>query len=128
MFNIVSGKIQQGVLYLVYGMQSVTYNGTTYTTGQYFRGVIGVTTYTFSGSGTQSVYETFEAMGFAIEYVEDFSDLPVFADATKLSAFAIEYTQSSIDIAYNDVTILNGFTIELLDYPFYSFAITETRL
>lgn len=128
MFNIVSGKIQQGVLYLVYGAQSVTYNGTTYTTGQYFRGVLGITTYTFSGSGTQLVYETFEARGCVIEYIEDFSDLPVFVDATKLSGFAIEYTQGANDIAFNDETVLNGFTMELLDYPFYSFAITEIRL
>ena len=128
MFNIVSGKIQQEVLYLVYGTQSVTYNGMTYTTGQYFRGVLGITTYAFSGSGTLLVYETFEARGCVIEYIEDFSDLPVFVDATKLSGFSIEYTQGANDIAFNDETVLNGFTMELLDYPLYSFAITEIRL
>lgn len=128
MFNIVSGKIQQGVLYLVYGAQSVTYNGTTYTTGQYFRGVLGISTFTFSGSGTQLVYETFEIRGSNIEYVEDSTDKPVFADTTKLIGFAIEYMQGANDITFNDITVLNGFAIELLDYPFYSFAITESRL
>jgi len=128
MFNIVSGKIQQGILYLVYGAQSVIYNGTTYTTGQYFRGVIGVTTFTFSGSGTQLVYEAFELMGCSIDYVEDATDKPLFADVTKLSGFAIEYMQGANDITFNDVTVLNGFALELLDYPFYSFAITEQRL
>lgn len=128
MFNIDSGKIQQGILYLVYGTQSVTYNGTTYTTGQYFRGILGVTTYMFLGSGTQLVYETLEARGCAIEYIEDFSDLPVFSDATTFNGFAIEYMQGANDIDFNDVTALKGFAMELLDYPFYSFAITETRL
>ena len=128
MINIISGKIQPGVLYFVYGAQSVTYNGTTYTTGQYFRGVIGVSTFTFSGSGTQLIYEVLELSGCAIEYVEDATDKPVFADATSLIEFAIEYMQGANDINFNDVTVLNGYAIELLDYPFYSFAIIEIRL
>lgn len=128
MFNIVSGNIKAGVLYLVYGAQSVTYNGTTYTTGQSFRGVLAVTTYTFSGSGTQLVYELVEERGASISYEENALDNPVFSDTTKFSGFAIEYQQNANDIVFNDVTALKGFAMELLDYPFYCFAITETRI
>ena len=57
MLNITSGNIKAGVLYLVYGTQSVIYNGSIYSNGQVFRGISSITTFTFSGSGTQLVYE-----------------------------------------------------------------------
>jgi len=125
MFNITSGNIVAGVLYTVYGAQSVVYNGTTYTTGQRFRGVLGVTTFTFSGTGTQLVYEVLEFTGFAIELTEASLDLPVFTDATLLNGFALEFAQNANDISFNDTTQIAGFSLELIDYPFYSFEIAE---
>lgn len=128
MYNIASGYIQAGILYIVYGAQCVTYNGTIYTIGQTFRGVALVTAFTFSGTGTQLVYEVLELDGAGIEFVENALDAPVFPDTTMLNGFAIEYLQNANDIVFTDVTVLNGFAMELLDYPFYSFAITETRI
>lgn len=128
MLNISSGQILNGILYLVYGTQSVTYNGTIYTTGQIFKGIISVTTFTFSGSGTQIVYEVSEFAGAGIVYDENMLDSSFFSDKTKLDGFAIEYQQNANDILFNETTILKGFSIELIDFPFYSFAITETRL
>jgi len=128
MYNISSGNIQVGILYLVYGTQSVTYNGTTYTTGQSFRGVATVSTFTFSGTGTQFVSEILELQGSAIIFDENALDKPIFLSTTNLNGFAIEYQQNANDIIFNDITTIKGFAMELLDYPFYSFAITETRL
>ena len=128
MYNIASGYIEQGILYTVFGAQSVTYNGTTYITGQAFRGVVSVTTYSLSGTGTQLVYENLELDGAYIEYTENELDAPIFPATTMLNGFVIEYMQNANDIIFKDVTVLNGFAMELLDYPFYSFAIVETRL
>jgi len=128
MYNIASGYIEQGVLYIVYGTQNVTYNGITYTNGQTFRGIAGVAAFTFSSIGTQLVYEVLELDGADIEYAENALDAPIFPDATMLNGFAIEYMQNANDIVFIDVTVLNGFAMELLDYPFYSFAIIETRI
>ena len=115
-------------MYQVYGVQSVTYNGITYSTGQTFRGIISVTTFTFSGTGTQLVYEVLELAASAIIFDENSLDDPVFTDTTQLSGFAIEFQQNANDIVFDDITTLKGFAIELLDYPFYSLAITEQRL
>ena len=128
MFNITSGNIQENVLYLVYGTQSVLYNGTTYAVGQTFRGISSITTFTFSGLGTQLVYEVTELKGANITFDENTLDNPVSSDITKLSGFAIEYQQNTNDITFNDITTLKGFAMELLDFPFYSFLINETRL
>lgn len=126
MYNIVSGAIERGVLYIVYGAQSAIYNGTTYTTGQTFRGIASVSAYTFSGSGTQFVYEVLELAGTSIEFVENLIDkAAVYPDTTVLNGFAIEFKQNAKDIVFDDVTVLNGFAIELIDYPFYSFEIIE---
>jgi hypothetical protein len=128
MFNITSGNIQSDRLYLVYGSQNVTYNDITYSSGQQFRGVADLTTYSFSGSGTQLVYEVLEEQGVAIVYEENLLDNPIFPDTTLLIGFAIEFQQNANDIGFNDVTLLNSFAIELIDFPFYSFAVTEIRL
>jgi hypothetical protein len=69
-----------------------------------------------------------ELRGALIIYDENFSDLPDFADVTLLSGFTIEYQQNANDLIFNDITTLKGFAIELLDFPFYSFMINETRL
>jgi len=128
MFNITSGNILRNVLYLVYGTQNVIYNGATYITGQTFRGIPSITTFTFSGSGTQLLYEVTELRGANIIFDENALDSSLFSDITKHSGFAIEYQQNTNDIAFNDITTLKGFAIELLDFPFYSFFINETNL
>jgi len=128
MYNITNGYLEADILYIVYGAQSLTYNGTTYNTGQTFKGVAGIPDFTFLGTGTQLVYEVLELDGAAIEYTENALDAPISSDTTMLYGFAIEYMQNANDIVFNDVTVLNGFAMELLDYPFYSFTITERRL
>lgn len=128
MYNISSGYILENVLYIVYGSQSVTYNAVTYTTGQTFRGIRSITAFTFSGTGTQLVYELSELRGSTIAFDENAIDSSLFSDTTKISGTAIEYQQNANDIVFTDITVLKGFTMELLDYPFYSFLITETRL
>jgi hypothetical protein len=125
MFNITSGNILVGVLYVVYGAQSVVYNGSTYTTGQKFRGVAGVSTFTFSGTGTQLVYEVEEFSGGSVELSENGLELPVFTDSALFNGFGIEYAQNASDISFTDVTQITGFAMELIDYPFYSFEIAE---
>jgi len=128
MFNITTGNILAGVLYLVYGTQSVIYNGNTYNHGQTFRGISSINTFTFSGTGTQLVYEISEFSASALILDENALDIPVFNDTTQASNFSIEFQQNNNDISFDDITALNGFSIELLDYPFYSFTVSETRL
>jgi len=128
MYNITNGNILRDISYVVYGTQSVTYNGVTYTSGQIFRGVSNITTFTFSGSGTQLIYEILELRGGTLEFTENELDNPTFLSTTILSGFTIECFQNGGDISFNDVTVLDGFSLELLDYPFYSFSITEKRL
>lgn len=129
-FNIVSGSIEPKVLYLVVGVQSVTYNGTTYTTGQTFLGISGVTTYTLSGGiSTAEVDEVTKYLGFSLEIRPNSIDLPtIFPEITVLSGFAIEFNLNKSEQITQEVTQISGFTIELVDYPFYGFEIIETRL
>lgn len=126
--NISSGEIQANVLYKVVGAQSVIYNTITYTTGQVFRGVAGVTIFSYLGSGTQAVNEVPELQAGAISFAVNGLDQPVFSEVTKISGMALEFELTSAEKVFNEVTTIKGFAVELIDYPFYSFMITETRL
>jgi len=53
--HIVSGGIRPNVLYENIGTATITYNAIPYTTGQFFFGIQGVSTYS-AGAGTQIVY------------------------------------------------------------------------
>lgn len=63
--NISSGNIEEKASYLVSGSGSVTYNSITYSVGQTFKGVNGITTY--STTGSPNVYQDFEAVGLEQE-------------------------------------------------------------
>jgi hypothetical protein len=128
MFNINSGEIESGVLYVVYGGQNVTYNGIVYETGQQFRGINGVANFDFSGSGTQLVYEVAELRGAALLFDQNALDEPVFAEQAIFNGGAIEFDQTENDKIVNETTIAQGFAIELKVDPGYSFMINETRL
>lgn len=127
-YNVVSGDIVNGALYYVAGSQSVIYNSSTYTTGQQFRGVPGVRTFTYSGSGTQIVYEVSELRGAAIEFSEVSQDQPIYPETTIFKGFAVEFELNDDEKKVQETTRLTGFGVEFIDYPFYSFEITETRL
>lgn len=127
-YIVVSGEIQGGLLYYVAGGQSVIYNSTTYNTGQYFRGAAGVKTFTYSGTGTMELNEVAELRGSATEYVEVSNDQPVYLETTVLKSFGIEYELNEAEKIVNEVTVIRGFALELIDYPFFSFEITENRL
>ncbi|MDB4918774.1 hypothetical protein [Mucilaginibacter sp.] len=127
-YQVVSGEVQSGVLYMIVGDQSVTYNAITYTTGQRFRGVAGVRFFTYSGTGAQEVNEILELVGGGIELVENLIDQPAYADITQLNGMGIEFSLNDAEKIVNEVTKITGFALELIDYPFYSWPITETRL
>src|SRR5687767_40764 len=101
-YAVVTGGITPGVLYKVIGAQSVVYNGGTYATGSTFRGVAGVSAFTYSGSGTQEVNEVWELKGGGIEYIQNGADIIdnyyTFDQQTVLKGFAVEYVQSGADI------------------------------
>jgi hypothetical protein len=128
--NISSGQIEPGVLYQVFGSGDVTYNGFTRAPGlvnNTFRGVFGVTVFTTTGAVT--IAEVTEFKGASIAYVEDYIDRPIFADgSTIMKGCGIEYILTEQEKTVAELTVLKGFAIELTDYPFYCFAITETRL
>lgn len=127
-YQVVSGEISTGVLYSVAGAQSVTYNSVTYATGQQFRGVTNVKTFTYPGSGTQELNEVFEFAGSGVVFIQDGNDNPLFSDVTLLKGMAIEFALNDAEKIVNEVTKIQGFALELIDYPFYSFAVVEIRL
>lgn len=117
-YNITSGNIVQTVLYRVTGEQSVTYNTVTYNTGQEFRGVSGVTTYTFSGSGTQEVLEVPEIRSVSIqtEYVEFAFGAPVVSDRVEVKSISIQMEQNKPD--FPDQTQIKSISISIEDVKF----------
>lgn len=125
MYNVSTNQIIAGVLYRVIGEASVTYNEATYATGFTFRGIAGVNTFNYLGDGTQALVEVLELKGVAIELKENDADSPVFTDKTVLNGFSIELSLNEEEKIVNDVTQINGFSIEFIDFPFYSFEITE---
>ncbi|HWZ35390.1 MAG TPA: hypothetical protein VNW51_04485 [Mucilaginibacter sp.] len=127
-YSIITGEINYNVLYVVGGTQSVVYNSITYTTGQQFRGVPNVRTFTYSGTGTQAVYEILELWEGSLEYVGSGVDQPSYPDVITISGFAVEYSLNDAEKIVQETTKIQGFAIELIDYPFYSFEIFETRL
>lgn len=127
-YNVVSGEIQPNYLYRVVGGQSVVYNGITYNTNSTFIGVSGISSFTFTGSGTQIVNQLTELRGAGIELVNDSNDLPIFPETTVLRGFGVEFVQQGKDIVFNDTTTIMGFSIEFVDYPIYAFQIITRRL
>ena len=127
-YQILSGNIQSDVIYQVVGMQSVTYNSIAYATGQRFRGIIGIKTFTYSGTGTQDVNEVLELVGGGIEFSENSIDQPSFPEVTLLNGMSIEFTLNNAEKIVKDITVIQGFALELIDYPSYSFEIIENKL
>jgi hypothetical protein len=126
-YNIDSGKIQARVLYQVYGSSgTLTYAGTVYTPGETFRGIAG--TGTFSQTGDTVLQEVTELSGTGAAYVQDSADLPAFTEKAELRGAAIAFELSQEEQVVNETTRIQGFALELIDYPFFSFEITETRL
>jgi len=126
-YTIDSGNIQAGVLYRVFGSPAtVTYNGTTYNSGDAFRGAAGVTTFTTTGSAT--VQEVLELAGSGAAYVPNGLDQPVYTDILQLQGMSVTFELAPEEMVVNETTRLQGFALELIDYPFYSFEITEIRL
>lgn len=129
-FNITSGNVENSVLYLVAGDQSVIYQGVTFSTGQNFRGSTGASASGFSltGAGSALVYEVSELKGGAVEFETNFVDSPYFTDVTVLNGFAVEFELNNNEKLVEETTAIKGFGIELLNFPFYSFEVIEHRL
>lgn len=126
-YTIDSGKIQPGVLYLVLGSSAtVNYNAITYSPGATFRGVNGINSFTVTNGAT--VTEVTEVAGSNAEYALNMLDAPVFAESTLLTGMAVEYELTPAEKIVSGITQLQGFGIEFIDNPIYSFEITETRL
>lgn len=126
-YIITSGQIQDGVLYLVNGQQSVVYNGNTYAPGAQFRGVQGVSTFTYSGSGTQSVTESVELKCFSIGLVQNALDYTYPAVQTVLNAFSVQVVQNKSDLKATDTTTINSFAVEMKDWPGFASAIINKK-
>lgn len=126
MYNVPSGEIQNGILYLVAGEQSVNYNGDLYNTGERFRGV-EETTFDYSGTGSQLLYEITELRGFAIEFLQSPGEAQFENETTQLNGFAIEFELNEAEKIVQELTEIKGFAIELIDFPIFAFQIIERR-
>jgi hypothetical protein len=127
-YSVINGQIKPGILYVVAGSQSVTYNSITYATGQQFRGISGLMNFAYSGTGTQLVNEVQEFTGGGIEFGETAVGNPSFPETTLLLGMAVEFELTDAEKIVTETTKITGFAIELIDYPIYSFEIIEARL
>lgn len=128
MFNVPSGQIQPGRLYLVAGEQSVIYEVYyTIAPGQTFRGVDGVKNFYFDGSGSALVYEVLEFKGGSLQFEENEADRTFELELTELKGMALELELTEEEKIVQETTIIKGMSLELIDFPFYSFVINELR-
>lgn len=127
-YLVISGQIKAGILYMVAGSQSVTYNSIIYSTGQVFRGITGLMDFVFTGTGIQAINEVQELTGSCVAFRQTAADNPGFVETFLLLGMAIEFGLSDAEKLFNETTKITGFAIELVDYPFYSFSIIESRL
>lgn len=127
MYNVPSGEIQNGILYLVAGDQSLTYNGIVYNTGERFRGG-QEKTFIYSGTGSQALYELTELRGFTIEFLQSPGEAKFESERTEINGFAIEFELNEAEKIVQEITEMKGFAIELIDFPIFAFTIFERRL
>lgn len=113
MYIISSGNIAPGVTYQVL-VDSITYNGTTYSAGSYFVGVDGVTDYTGSGE----VYEASLINNISVGFEEPalfYSPNDLFTDESKIfnisACIAPKYFNAKLK---RDGAITNEETIEVI--------------
>jgi len=128
--SIISGQIVAGAKYLVTGEQSVNYNGHQYTTGQNFRGVINVKTFTWSGSGTQGLEEICEMKGANILFEPNFVDKRDyrFNEPMKLKGFSVLFEMNDSDKRYLDKTRIFGASVLFEHTPLRTHSVTSRRL
>jgi len=66
--------------------------------------------------------------GAGIEFEYHSADLPVFPESTIIRGTGIEYVLNEEEKIVLETTRIQGFAIEIVDFPIYSFAIQEDRL
>lgn len=118
MYNLLTGEIQSGVLYIVGGAAgTVVYNGNTKTSGQTFRGVIGVVDFTVTGDGV--VNEVFELWGCGVSFTIAHDEGYTFPDPiSKVIGAAVVFDLNDEEKIVQEVTRLQGFSIALKDVAY----------
>ena len=103
--DVASGDLFVGGMYKVLGYDSVTHDGTTYTTGEYFRAT--ATTYTTVGTGTVERYHTL----WSILYVQkEYVDIYTLHVRISTKAYGGSYVirfQGTIDPASLELEVSN---------------------
>ena len=109
LYNIPSGEIVAGSVYQVYGTtdDTITYNGTTYSPGDFFTGVDGVTDYTISGSPIVTYSSEYKAAD--IGYYEPF--LGKFNDDSEFKGQSISIQDDFFLGKFNDESHFLGISI-----------------
>lgn len=127
MYNVLTDEIQANVLYKVIGEKSVIYDEITYNTDDTFRGIQGITTFEYTGSGTEFVTELTELYGTSLVFEQTIEDRAFPFEETGIEGMAIVFELNEAEKIVQEVTRLTGMSITLLDYPFYSYVINEER-
>lgn len=122
MYNVPTNAIEAFILYVNAGDQSVVYNSNTYTTGQTFTGVTGVTSFTYTGSGTQIVNEVEQLQGASVEQRILPIDANPYPQTETFFGGEIEFILNKNELIVNDSQILKGAEVEFtyLSNPFSS--------
>lgn len=124
MYNVPTNAIVPYLLYVNAGEQDVVYNSETYTTGQTFEGVGGVSSFSYSGSGSQIVYEIEVLKGSSVE----FRTLPTDADYSDAEEFIeadIEFLLNKNEQLVLDPQSLKGGGVEFVSVAQPSAPITK---
>lgn len=126
---IISGDIQEGFLYEVAGDKSVIYNEITYSSGNLFRGVLDVKDFAFTGSGSEIVEQVSEVAGISLEIVQTPGDANSynFDDETEIFGFSLQMELNEEEKIVQENTQILGFSLELRDFPFYAFEVSESQ-
>lgn len=127
MYNVAVNSIQFNVLYLVVGSKSVLYNGGEYGTGDFFRGIDGISSFIFIGEGTELITELTELYATGILFEQSNEDKSFPFEETGIKGMSVNYELTAEEKNVQEVTELKGMSLTLLDYPFYTYFINETR-
>ncbi|MGN7988656.1 hypothetical protein ACTJKC_15010 [Pedobacter sp. 22226] len=127
MYIVQSGEISPDRLYEVIGTKSVIYNGETFDTGDSFRGVYGITDFSYTGSGSEQLTELSEIRGSSILFEVSDGERNFEIEQTSVQGMSMIFELNNEEKIVQETTEIKGMSITLADFPYYAFQWTETR-
>jgi hypothetical protein len=127
MYIVQPGEVSPNRLYEVTGTKSVIYNGQTLHTGDSFRGIYGITDFSYIGTGTEALTELSEIRSAALIYELSDGERDFKIEQTTIKGMSIIFDLNEAEKVVQETTEIKGMSITLADFPYYAFQWTETR-